>query len=249
MDKQQAVQFIIQELSKNRSQEEIASTLSQQLGAPPDMIKKFVSQVASNYTPPAVAGAGAPVQAPPSATPASTAAYQEPSGSPVGAQTARGPAQAERAQPSSQSPGRSQVSQLGDDPEFEAMILNALGKSRRQNDVVMMVCEQTNLNWDQAQRLVARVATKHRKKLSAKQNRLAIPLSIGAILIGVAFVAAAIYEGYGGVNEAKDLAAGVLTETDNLDFLREAFWALVIGGALFLGGIAGLIMALQQQFD
>lgn len=45
MEKQEAIEFIRRELNNNRSQAEIISMLSQQLGAPSDLISKFVSQV------------------------------------------------------------------------------------------------------------------------------------------------------------------------------------------------------------
>jgi hypothetical protein len=126
------------------------------------------------------------------------------------------------------------------------MVVKELGKNRKQSDVVMQVCEQTGLNWDQAQRLVARIATKNRKKLTSKQNRIFIPLAAIALLVGLALIAASISE----VLDAAAHASDVVQDANEVEFIvREVFWGFVTGGALLLGGIAGLIRALQTQFD
>jgi len=163
MEKEQAENFIREELSKNRSQEEIIAILCQELGAPPELVKKFVSKVADEG--PVIGSNTTPTE-----NPAPPLVQEIP--------------EIERSK-----------SSIPEDV-LEAEILKALGKNRKQSDVVVLVCEKTGMNWAQAQRMVARVATKHHNKLSVRQNWLTLPLSITAIIVGGALVAAAVAEDY-----------------------------------------------------
>ncbi len=45
MEKQEAITFILQRLEKNCSESEIAEELSQQMGVPNDIVRKFVDRV------------------------------------------------------------------------------------------------------------------------------------------------------------------------------------------------------------
>jgi len=49
VDKQQAIDFVLDELDKGRSLSAITAALSSQLGAPADLVGKFVSQTAERY--------------------------------------------------------------------------------------------------------------------------------------------------------------------------------------------------------
>jgi hypothetical protein len=49
MDKQEAIDFVLDELDKGRSLQEISAALSRQLGAPGDLVGKFVAQTAERY--------------------------------------------------------------------------------------------------------------------------------------------------------------------------------------------------------
>jgi hypothetical protein len=49
MDKQEAIDFVLDELDKGRGLPEITAALSRQLGAPPDLVGKFVAQTAQRY--------------------------------------------------------------------------------------------------------------------------------------------------------------------------------------------------------
>ncbi len=49
MDKQEAIDYVLDELDKGRSLPEITAALSRQLGAPEDMVGKFVTQTAERY--------------------------------------------------------------------------------------------------------------------------------------------------------------------------------------------------------
>ncbi len=49
MDKQEAIDFVLDELDKGRSRAEITAALSRKLGAPVDLVSKFVAQTATRY--------------------------------------------------------------------------------------------------------------------------------------------------------------------------------------------------------
>ena len=49
MDKEQATDYIINALQQNRTQEEIVTTLSQRLKAPPELVTRFVNQVKTKH--------------------------------------------------------------------------------------------------------------------------------------------------------------------------------------------------------
>ncbi|MFC1878745.1 hypothetical protein ACFLZW_02415 [Chloroflexota bacterium] len=254
MDKQEAVNFIFEELGKDRPQADIAAELSGKLGAPAEMVAKFVAQVAgkeqSQSSPVAPTGPPPGAQAAPSSSPAqpAVAPAAEP---PAAATTAAAQAFLQGNAMPVQEAGPVQKSTPApeDDPELEAIILKALGKSKRHSDVVVMVCEQTGLNWEQAQRVVARVETRNRKSLTAKQNRLVLPLTIIAIIVGIALIAAGISEGYAAAAQFQDITTGD-GYVPNIEYIiREGIWTIGTGGALLLGGIAGLIVFLQKQFD
>ncbi|MBN1149188.1 MAG: hypothetical protein JXA78_18150 [Anaerolineales bacterium] len=246
MDKQEAITIIHRELGNNRSQEEIVALLSQQLGAPADLIRSFVARVVVQepgsaalprrqpVTPPAVEARAAParsVQPAPAPQPASAQAF-------VGSRS-------DQAQPDSQT-GWSYSRPEFDQEEMEAFILKSLSKSRRQNDVVAIVCERTGLDWGDAQRLVARVASKNRKRLAFRQNLLIIPLALIAILAGLALL-------YAGVSEAYLMGSSAIADPSALAYSRpeveSMVWAIPTGFILLVGGGFGLYKALKAQFE
>ncbi len=207
MNKQEAINYIQNELERNRPQEEIAAELSQQLNAPPDLVRKFVSQVASEPI---------PTQQQPSPPPAKLA----------GAEVQPPPTQ----------------------DELEEMIFKALSKNQRHSDIVMEVCEMTGMSWNQAQRLVAQVSTKNRRQLISRQNMVIIPLAALALLAGLALI-------YASASEGLELARmgnmdNVLNQADEVEYIiREGLWGFILGISLFIGGLYGLIRALQSHFD
>lgn len=222
MKKSEAVEYIQQELARGRSADEITTTLSQQLGAPSEVVAAFVSNVAQAFktqpSPVAPSSVPPPNQFPPADMFASDKI-------PQGMENAAGAAGQEA---------------------LEKMVLDALKKNRRHSDIVMMVCEQTGSSWDQAQRLVGRVASQNRKSLITRQNTLIIPLTLVAILAGLALVTAGVDEGLKAAASAADgLGYEDISQIEYI--IRYGIWGFVLGFTLLIGGIYGLIRALQAQ--
>jgi len=69
--------------------------------------------------------------------------------------------------------------------ELTNMIIKELGKLRDPKEITRKVCEQSTMNWNDAQRLVDEVAVQNKRKIAAKQSRLLIFLSIGILLLGI----------------------------------------------------------------
>jgi hypothetical protein len=237
MEKQEAVNFILQELGKNRPQADIAADLSARLGAPLETVSKFVAKVASQQ--PEVQETADPVSPPPTSQAFTTGLPDMPDASDAVAQAFLQGNVQDTKSTVKEDPERP----FKENSELETVILNELGKNKRNSDIVMMVCEQTGLNWNQAQRIVARIESKNRKKLSARQNRILLPLIIAAIVFGVLLTASGVFEYYQSVqgfvqgNQIPDQVA-----------IRDGFWAISVGSLMLLGGIAGLIIVLLKQF-
>lgn len=249
MDKQEATYFIVQALEDNRSQDEIVADLCQQLNAPPDLVGKFVSRVATQQQPMPASPRFADSQ--PQAAVQSRSPVMEitsVSPRPAAGQPASSRQQTPSSHPAKHADGAAQPSATQE--ELEKEILKALSKDRRHSDIVMEVCEQTSMSWDQAQRLVAQVATKNRKHLVSRQNMVIIPLAAIALLAGLALIAASVSEAQKLAWQLYRTPSEIPAQASEVEYiLREGLWGFVIGLSLFLGGVYGLIRALQAQFD
>jgi len=134
--------------------------------------------------------------------------------------------------------------------EVEEYILRELGRQRKQNDVIIGVCQMTGLHWRHAQKLVAKVMAHNQKKLITNQNMIIIPLALIAVLVGVILVIASVNEMLVfrnlliDPNSVTPEQVNYLSETG-----REIIWAFGIGAILGLGGIIGMFMAIKKQLS
>jgi len=134
--------------------------------------------------------------------------------------------------------------------EVEEYILRELKKQRKQNDVIMGVCQMTGLHWRHAQKLVAMVTVHNQKNLVTSQNLVIIPLAVIVTLAGIILVLASVNE----MLIIKDLLIDPSTVTpEQIDYFSEtgqqALWAFGIGAVLALGGVIGLFMAVRKQLS
>jgi hypothetical protein len=258
MDKQEAIAFILQEYEQGASQADITARLSVRLNAPAELTGKFVAQAIAQHTHAATRPVSevlaqpretlAPqrIEAPltPPHDPAGGLSQPPATPDPV---VSWSPPQASA--PSREAPAKPASPQA--DAELEAFILKALSKTSKQSDVVMAVCERAGLSWNEAQRIVARVATHNHKKLAGRQNRIILPLAVIAVLIGLLLA-------YAGLSEIIMLGSAVLAlqsgnpaavPVEAGDPMSNAPWALFIGLGLALGGGVGLFKALKAQMD
>lgn len=267
MDKQDAIDFIIEEFEKGASPSEIARSLSSRLNAPSKVVEGFVSRTLEGR----MALVAAPEAPAPRAAPAdgwemptgegrqAAAAWEAPAdaagvhkGQPLPSNIA--PALTPTAAPAYNNAERPAASAI--DPKLEKFILSALSGDKKQSDIVMAVCERTGLDWSEAQRLVGRVGAQNRKKITSRRNRVLIPFSIVAIIAGVALTAASLNELalYSSTLQAFN-AAGVegafesLPQSGGIGDLRYLLTYGALGLGLVAGGGIGLFQSLQAQME
>ena len=252
MNKGEAERFIIQGLESNHTQGDIVAALCQELNAPEDLVSKFVAQVAKKHQP--------------EPSPSKPAYHQYQNTAPVDGDTdlsvvVSKPAidqileiQSPADPPVKPAPHHetwvSGVSGEVEEAELEKMVFQALRKDQRHSDIVLDICEQTGMSWDRAQRLVSRVATHNRKHLVARQNLIIIPLASIALLAGLALIVASLSEGLRIAQQMAGSPSEAAARATEIEFiLQEGLWGFVIGISLLLGGVYGLIRALQTQFE
>ena len=73
--------------------------------------------------------------------------------------------------------------------ELTNLIIKELSKHHERKEVAQKVCEQSNLNWSEAERLIDQVETQHRRKIVGRQSPLLIFMSIGTLLLGLGLLA------------------------------------------------------------
>ena len=73
--------------------------------------------------------------------------------------------------------------------ELTNLVIKELGKHHDRKDIIQKVCEESNLNWTEAEHLVEQVETQHRRKIAGRQSPLLIVLSIGTLLVGFGLLA------------------------------------------------------------
>ena len=275
MDKQATIDFILRELDQNRSQEEITSQLCQQLGAPADLVSKFVSQVASEQTP-----AHTTAQPPPASSQPYEQAFshqeissiETPFSNPPPPKreppvevysheevtsiesSIREPGPVVQAEPQIQDkddPASYVEKPLPDlsEEQLEQLILKALSKNRRRSDIVAAVCERMNMNWDEGERLVARVDAENRSHVVSRQNVIFVPIAIIAILAGLALIYASVSEIFAVGMEVIEPGADIGSALPDIERSFFDFAWAITGVTLFLVGVVGLFLALRAQFD
>lgn len=250
MNKAQAIQIIREEYQNGYSPTDIAQNLCQRLSAPFGLVYQFVMQTLDAEIEPAEEPIPppAPLAPPESIEPAipgyetlSTQAPIEPEDPP--AETTPAPVFTSAAAPDWKA--------LEQNPKVEKFVVQMLTSNQKSSEAVMAICERTGLSWDEAQRLVSRIAAKNHKMLKARQNRGPLILSLIALSVGGVLIfagvgeALTIYATLQGTQSGEELVLRAASQ----EFLRRTFWALVIGGSLLLGGAVGLFMALRNQFE
>ena len=123
-----------------------------------------------------------------------------------------------------------------------------LKKRRRHNDIVEAVCHQTGWHWNQSQRFVARIQTKHHHELQSSKNRVIIVIGIGIILLGLILA----LNGANSISDYAKLAAHAKTNPEVLlnASAQGAVYALATiftGMGMIIGGGFGIARALSNQ--
>lgn len=261
MEKYEAERFVIQRLNLGDDKKEIAVELSQLLGAPTELVKRFVDQVSKSQQqlPSTIHeefmksdleslsddGAIGVIEGDDSPY-----LYDEPlideaeniESSPHEKEdniiiTKQKPPDDE--DESGTAPHPNKEEQL----ELESFVLQSLKKHRRQNDIVQVVCERTGWSWNKAQLFVARTQTRNHHELTKRNRLFMIPFSgifiIGGILL-LLWSVLALFDYYNGYS-------GQGTSTLPLDFIVLVIAGLLTSFGIIAGGIYGLYCTLTSQ--
>lgn len=126
--------------------------------------------------------------------------------------------------------------------ELTTFIIRELGKHHDRKEIVRKVCEQSQMNWKEAEQLMALVEAQHKRTIAVRQTPLLLFLSIGTLLIGIGLLAfnmqilLAFFQ--------KDLLTQILSVQSG--YYRMT--GLVTGVAMTVGGIVGLWRAFGAIF-
>ena len=275
VNKQEATEFILQELANNRAPAEIAGQLSVLLNAPKEAVERFVLQVAAQRppatspAPPAAPAAPAPLppaSAPPetkypplptahtpAAEPGPQAAHLQPAGTPPerkSAYPALPTAHTPTAEPALQ-PWETKAplkNDLLEDEELTADVLRRLKKGEDRNDIITMVCERAGTSWPQAQRLVGQVEVDNYQGLSFRRN---IPLLVGSLFTSLGGMAISLLGLIAASSYLSMLTGTPIDVPQNLQLLRiqptSALMLAFVGALVAIGGGIGVFRALQGE--
>lgn len=122
-------------------------------------------------------------------------------------------------------------------------IVNDLARHRSRNEIIRAVCEESSMNWPEAERYVQRVEAEHAHSIARKQSPLMIFLSIGSLLIGFALLA------YGAEFFMAFFSGSPLSAILSL---RSAYLRLagsLTGLGMVIGGLIGLYNTLTRYFE
>jgi hypothetical protein len=135
-------------------------------------------------------------------------------------------------------------------PELVNYVVDEFAKHRKRSDIVMAVCERTGAEWSEAQRFVGQVSAEQNTRINARKNRLVIPMSIGAIVVGFVFTLAAAYPMIYWITRGTDSFYAMTRSAGGMaDFLQAAPYLFFSGIALVAGGAIGLVTALRSQME
>jgi hypothetical protein len=196
MTKQEATDFVLGELAKRRSRDDIIQELCQRTGGSAEQVQRFVQFVESQNPPPPPPPASAPAVSP------ARPAQSPPSIKPVKRETVPAPVAVPVSAPEpAMSPARLTSTSAGtlDTPENTAFVIGEIAKHRNRNDIIMVLCEKTGSSWDQAQRFVHKVESENRQTIAVRQSPMLVMIGVfiivGGLLLG-AYTVIRTLDGY-----------------------------------------------------
>jgi hypothetical protein len=73
--------------------------------------------------------------------------------------------------------------------ELTDLIIKELSKHHERKEIARKVCEQSNLNWSEAERLIEQVETQNKRTIAGRQSPFLIFLSIATLILGLGLLA------------------------------------------------------------
>jgi len=122
--------------------------------------------------------------------------------------------------------------------EHTTPIIQELGKHHDRKEITRKICEQSGLNWKEAEQLIGLVEAQHKRAIAGRQTPLLLFLSIGTLLLGIGLLAfnmeilMAFFQ--------KDVLGQVLS--------RQSSYYRILGLLTGLGMTAGGLVGLWRAF-
>ena len=126
--------------------------------------------------------------------------------------------------------------------ELTPFIIKELGKHHSHKEIIEKICQQSTLNWTEAEQLIVLVEAQHRRVIAGRQTPLLLFISIGTLLLGVGLLAMNL-QFLAGLFQ-KDLLAQLLSAQSS--YYR--IIGIVTGLGMTGGGLVGLWRALGAVF-
>jgi hypothetical protein len=114
--------------------------------------------------------------------------------------------------------------------EITNYIVKELEEFHNPKDIILAVCEKTNMPWAEAQALVRQVQLSAHQKISGRQSPKLIGLSIATFILGLGF-----------------LVAGFIPVHQGMITKYYPFFSC-IGAAMCIGGIRGMWDLITEYF-
>lgn len=73
--------------------------------------------------------------------------------------------------------------------DLTAFIIKELGKHHDRKEIIRKVCEQSSLNWKDAEQLTLLVEAQNKQTIAVQQTPLLLFLSIGTLILGIGLLA------------------------------------------------------------
>ncbi len=129
------------------------------------------------------------------------------------------------------------------DEQLTRKVVEELSKHHSSNEIVRMVCEETGVNWSEAEHMVKQVVTEHARTIVRRQSPLLIFLSIGSLVIGAAMLAYSA-EFFMAFFQGQPL--------DMILSARMGYYRIVgalTGTGMVIGGLLGLYNTFAKYFE
>ena len=267
MEKKEAEIFVIKRLDLGLKVEEIADELSLRLGAPQELLLKFVNQVAEpyiqsqkpNFDSHPIPNEQEKIEGQPSLDKytleqdtlldnalSKDEITQDDRESLPASQTIT--YQSEPAEEDSEYHFEQETEGYAknldvDLIELKEEILHDLKIQKRYSDIVQKVCESTGWSWDEAQRYVARTQTKNHHKINLSQRTFMIPFSVIFIIGGLLLLIWSIMT----FMDYQSAMTGQGNSTLSTDFIPLLLGGFFASFGIIAGGIYGLYRSLTNQ--
>jgi hypothetical protein len=122
--------------------------------------------------------------------------------------------------------------------EVTEKVLDDLTAARNVDDIVADVCEDANLDWEQAESLVNDLSAENNDRITLSQSPVLVPLALFTFITGVVLVVITVSQLY------QVYSASTETFLFEMLFLgmngQILFWSFLLGVAMILGSLKGM---------